>query len=219
MKRFFLLSFLVVLFCFGAHATAQYPDKIVFKGKTYKLHTNPLEHFFEQFPDRRPRSGIMSTALWRGYIATFEIKNNSLVVKDIEIQVSKEQPDGDYQYSWKSVLDEVFPNEEECKVDWFSGILILPYGKMKNYVHMGYGSTYSKYILLEILEGTLTEDRKYNNKEFIAFKNRQFEAYKQTDEYQQTLAELLKEPNYTEEFVEGFLKNFITNYTSRFLDD
>src|SRR5690554_7604266 len=57
--------------------TAQYPDKIKFKGKEYNLNSNPLEPYFEKYPDKRPKGGIMSTALWRGYVAHFEIIDRS----------------------------------------------------------------------------------------------------------------------------------------------
>jgi len=209
---------MIVLICTKTFGTAQIPDKIIFEGKTYRLHSNPLEIYFEKHSDQRPQGGIMSTALWRGYVATYTIENDELIVKDIEIQIS-EEVNGKYTYSWKSVIDEVFANMEDRKVTWYSGILILPHGRIKNYVHMGYGSIYSKYILLEVEQGNLKEHRKYKGREFVKFKDRQFEVYKQSDEYKETVAELLEDQNNSEEFIEGFLRVYVINYTTKFLDE
>ena len=65
MLNTFMLLVIVNLTVFG---TEQYPDKIIYKRKTYKLHTNPMEIYFEKFPDKRQNlflieDAIMSTAL------------------------------------------------------------------------------------------------------------------------------------------------------------
>ena len=80
---FLLITVSVALNAFG---TAQMPDKIIYKGRTYNLYSNPLEGYFERYPDRRPSEGIVSTALWRGYIATFEVKDGRLMVLDVEAE-------------------------------------------------------------------------------------------------------------------------------------
>ena len=141
--------------------TAQYPDKITYKGIEYNLNSNPLEKYFEQFPEKRPDGGIMSTALWRGYVAYFEIIEDQLFVTDIKIQVPDKKSKDDYDTKWLSVFKQVFPNKEKVKINWYTGILILPYGKIVEYVHMGYASTYSKYWLLEIDKGNFNEARNY----------------------------------------------------------
>ena len=134
-----LITTAVLLFVFitsSAFATAQYPDKIVYEGKEYELHTNPMEAYFAKHPDKKPRNGIVSSALWRGYVATFEFKTNSLVLKDIQIQVLKDTEDRKYDTSWKSVRGDVVPKGEELPVDWFTGILVLPHGTRVKYVHL-----------------------------------------------------------------------------------
>ena len=125
------------------------------------LHSNPLEGYFKKFPERRPRSNISSSALERGYVATFEMADKVPLLVDIEIQL----PELDRQTSeikWKSVRDEVFPNGKKQKVDCFAGLLVLPHGKLVDYVHMGYGSTYENYILLEIAAGDFRRAKEFN---------------------------------------------------------
>lgn len=211
--------FLVALLMIPAYAlaTAQYPDKIIYKGKEYRLHTNPMEAFFEKHPNRRPEGGVISSALWRGYVATFEISNGSLVLRDIEIEVPN--PDKEHDYVFKSVLEKVVPRGEILTIDWFSGLLVLPQGKVVNYVHMGYGSTFERYTLLAVKNGIFNSERKFTFKEYEAFKDRQFRAFKKTEEYKRLVADLKKDRDVDDRFIDDFLRSFITSYTSEFLDN
>lgn len=219
------LIFLIITICIlGAlkaenSVTAQAPDKINFKGTEYSLNSNPLEPYFEKFPDKRPESGMVSTALWRGYIAYFKIIDKQLILTDIQImQMSDEKSRDNYQVKWVSVLEEVFPSKNLIKVDWYTGILILPHGEMVDYVHMGYASTYSNYWLLEIDNGNLNEARAYNNKEFVAFKKRQFEEFKKTDAYKKLYADLKENDTYNDDaFLKSFISDYVINFTTKFL--
>lgn len=216
--KLLLLFLLALLNTANAMATAQYPDKLIYNGKEYALHTNPLEDYFDKHPDKRPRAGIVSTALWRGYVATFEFTDSQLCVKDILIEVRDSSSKELYKTSWKSVLKEVFPGDERIKTDWVTGILVIPYGKLVNYVHMGYGSTYEKYILLETEKGTLKKEKKFNYKEYEKFKDRQFEAFKKTEEYQKLKADLQQKGS-TDEFIDSFLRSYIISYTTKLPED
>lgn len=199
-------------------ATAQYPDKIIYNGKEYMLHSNPMEEYFKKFPDKKPKSGMMSSALWRGYVATFEIADNALCLKDIEIQVQKKNSKS-WETEWKSVLSEVISDGKKLKIDWFSGLLVLPHGNLVAYVHMGYGSTYENYVLLEIANGDFKKAKEFDYKEYEKFRERQFEAFKKTDEYKKLVEDLRKERDASDEFIDSFLKSFIINYTSKILVD
>lgn len=217
MKTLVALIFMSMVSASSALATAQYPDKIVYKGKEYDLYTNPMEPYFKEHPDKRPRGGLMSTALWRGYVATFEFRNNTLVLKDIGIRAHVKTKDGKQDYGWKSVKDEIIPEGNSLLIDWFTGILVLPHGKLVKYVHMGYGSTYSDYIILEVKKGKLTDKRAFNHKQYEEFKEKQYQAYKKTDAYIKQIAKLKKD-NDSQEFLDSFLKDSVVNYTSEFID-
>src|SRR5690606_11721173 len=123
---------------------------------------------------------MVSTALWRGYVGHFEIIENELYLTDRKRPVGYRDDDGNFQEKWVSIYRMYFPRQEKVKIDWFSGILILPHGKMVQYVHQGYASTYSKYLLLEIENGKFNEAREYEVEEFIEFKRRQFNEYRKT---------------------------------------
>jgi len=220
MIKFFKLFFAVAFLLLGATnllATAQAPDKIIFNGKEYRLHSNPLEEYFQKFPEKKPKSGIMSSGLWRGYVATFEIAENALFLKDVEIMFDKNPDNKSFERGWKSVLSEVVPNNKKLKIDWFTGLLVLPVGGVVNYVQMGYGSTYENYILLEIEKGDFKRSKEFDYKEYEKFKERQFEAFKKTEEYQKLVKEMKKEKDSTQEFIDSFLKSYIIGYTSKIL--
>ncbi len=196
--------------------TAQYPDKITYDGTEYNLNSNPLEPYFDKNPDKRP--GMTSTALWRGYVAHFEIIENQLFVTDITRPISQKDAEGNYERKWVSIYKTIFPTPEKVKIDWYTGILILPHGKMVEYVHMGYASTYSKYLLLEIDKGNFNEARIYKNKEFVRFKKRQFEIFEKTEEYKKLYAELKENDEYNDDkFIKSFISDFVINYTTKFL--
>lgn len=215
MKTIKIITLLLLIITSSIFATAQYPDKVLYDGKEYNLHTNPMEAYFTKYPDKKPKGGVMSTALWRGYVATFYFKENNLVLKDIEIEIWDEKED---KTTWKSVKNGIVIKGEDFLIDWFTGILVLPYGELVNYVHMGYGSTYSNYILLEVKKGKITGKRNFDYKQYENFKEKQFQEFKKTDAYNKHMTELKKE-NQSQEFIDSFLRNFVINYTSEFLVD
>ena len=200
-------------------ATSQIPDNIILIGKEESLLSNPLEVYFKSNPDKRPnrKDMLMSSALWRGYIATFEVLNNELFVKDIVILTSQDEDNEDEK--WISVYNEVFNKIEPTKVDWLNGLLVIPHGEIINYVHMGYGSTYENYTILEILNGNLTKERYLNYREYEVFKENQFQAYKKTKEYEEKVKMFQNEGERDIKFLNSFLKNFVIDYTSKILDD
>jgi len=179
-----------------------------------------MEKYFEKFPDKRPQGKgkvkVTSSSLWRGYIATFEIKDNQLYLKDIEIEVAKKVKK-DYELSWKSVLNKVFPKKGLVKIDWLTGLLVLPEGELVNYVHMGYASTYEHYVLLEFENGNFKSEKQFGYEEYEKFKEKQFQAFKKTDEYEKLKEDLKKEGDNSDAFIENFLRIFVIDYSSKIL--
>ncbi|WP_448550517.1 hypothetical protein [Thalassotalea fusca] len=106
-----IIAYLLMLLCSSnVFATAQTPDYLMYQGKKYRLHANPLEELFLEKEELRPKSEIISSANWRGYIATFSISEDALVVSDITIR--KPEPNKERRYLNESVLLDVFPNED-----------------------------------------------------------------------------------------------------------
>ena len=203
----------------AAMATAQYPDKIWYEGKEHSLHTNPMSAFFEKHPEKKPESDIMSTALFRGYVATFEFKKDRLVLKDLEIQARKDTGnEDDFETEWVSRKRHVAGRFKELEIDWFTGILILPHGDLVDYVHMGYGSTFENYILLEVTSGKLTGSRSFDHKGYEKFKDQQFKEFKKTADYRDVVARWKKEGD-SQKSIDRMIRGSVVQLSSEFLDD
>ena len=199
--------------------TAQTSDILIYNGKKYELYCNPLEKYFKKYPNKHPNNligendvRIESSDLWRGYVATFEIIENQLYLKDIEIESVSDTSDIiNSEIIWKSVLNKVFTNQELVKVDWMTGLLIIPDGEIVNYVHMGYVSTFERYIILEIDEGNLKRETRLEHEEYDEFREKQFIAFKKTDDYKKKKAKM-QENGYDVEFIDSFLQVFEVEY-------
>ncbi|HMK06035.1 MAG TPA: hypothetical protein VK476_00810 [Flavobacterium sp.] len=199
MRKGILLLFL--LFSVRSFATGQIPDKIIYEGTTYSLQCNPLEKYFDQFPEKRPNSTVSSTALWRGYVATFEVYGKKLCLKDII--VDKKVDSTSYRMKKVSVFKEIFGNIERFDCDFYNGLLALPYGNIVAAAQSGFGSTYENYILLEINNGDLTKSKAFDYKGYNDFREKQFAAYKLTDDYKKQYGEMQKMFEETNEIVKA----------------
>jgi len=236
MKYIFFLFLTANLF-----ATAQIPDRLIYKGENYKLHTNPLEKYFENYNPKAKKyfeNKNSSTALWRNYIATFEIKENKFNVVDICIQdyLKISNVDGKGNDSHKrieiSIFKDVFKEFTYEKgfllyestllafdiykfyfLDYYTGLLIVPEGKMINYVHLGYASTYERYIIFEIKKGILTKEKQLNFKEYEQFKENQFKYYKKTENYKKQFDEM-KSIGRTKEYIDDFLRSSVIEFSN-----
>lgn len=212
-------NFLLLILAFGAglrlSATPQEPDILIYKGQEYALNTNPLEMYFAQHPDARPRQKtrimVDRSSLWRGYKASFEIRDNQLFVKDIRLLVYGGDKNNDTTH-WRAVLHEVFPAMKDVKADWMTGFLIVPLGEIQQYVHLSYASVYSNYILFEVDKGNIVTEQSITAEQYEIFLDRQFDAYKKTEGYRLRYEGLTKDGwsdadavDYLREFVEYYL--------------
>ena len=125
--------------------TAQASDILYFDGNEYMLYSEPLEEYFGQNPPR-PEIEATCTACWRGYIATWRIKRDKLYM------ISLQSFDGDDL----ALKQKLFPGDDMIFASWFTGPLVCPYGDEVEYVHMGYGTTYEKYLIIGVEHGILT---------------------------------------------------------------
>jgi hypothetical protein len=196
-------------------ATAQQGDRLLLGRKGYSIYTNPLEPYLQDNPGKLPKSDVVSTALWRGYVATWKVENDRFLLVDVAILRSVSHPgEPGSSTEFSSVMSAMFPGEREVLASWFSGHVIIPDGKLVNYVHMGYASTYEKYILLRVEKGVITRKWATDVRGFIKFRDEQFAAYKKTEEYRKALAEVSKEGSITQDQNEEFLREF---YSGRYM--
>jgi hypothetical protein len=213
-KLLIVLSLVLVPLC--VYATAQIPDIIMIDGVEYDLFTNPLEVLLERRPEIREKiskninekKGIISTALWRGYIAKFVIKENKLFLEDLFIQIRGTEK---YTTEYLSIVNDIFETDTSRVCDFYTGVLLIPYGKMLEYVHMGYSSIYENYKIITILEGEVKVFKEFTYEEYVKNRDKAFEIYKATEEYQKMKKELL-DRGWVLEDIDRFLYSYEIQY-------
>ena len=131
---------------------AQHPDKIFLDGEYLDLYSNPLEQFWATQRKVRPPF-ISSSECTRGYTASWEIRNNKLLLTDIE---------GSYDQNFiffrrlaPYTLKKLFPKSKgrSVRATWFSGKIRIPIGKMTLFEDAGYDSRFEKELIMTIHEG------------------------------------------------------------------
>lgn len=138
--------------CEAAWATAQIPDTLVVDGKPNILFAEPLGPALEADPKMQERlkkyiSEGRCSASWRGYKATWEVRENVLYLVKVDANPcsSKRTP---------VPLSELFPDTTgPVQAIWFTGTLRVPQGRQIEYVHMGYESRYERYQVLLVENG------------------------------------------------------------------
>lgn len=157
MKKALLLVLLLLPVLRTAHATAQTPDLLLYKGDTLTLYSNPLEGWLKQQPQRPKELESGSTACGRGYTATWLLENKQLYLIAIRPGCDSKKPN--------IPLSRWFRPDAKGRVaaDWVEGKLDVPLGKLLHYEHQGYESIYEKDWLLTFRRGRLVSQQTYQN--------------------------------------------------------
>lgn len=121
-----------------AFATAQAPDLLIIGKDTFSLCNNPLEVYLNQKGSRtigKHKLKWTNTSLWRSYVATWELKDDSLFL--VHLQDNWGRDANDINFSDEFGTDKVFAH-------WVTDTLRCPQGEMIQYVHDGYSSIYER---------------------------------------------------------------------------
>lgn len=189
-------------------ATAQLSDRLIVEGKEFALNTNPLEGELKKKQWTPPAHAQISSANWRGYLATWEIKDGKLFLKDVTIAVSN--PEDEHGAISKSITGDLYPGAAEVFADWYTGALIIPDGRMTRYdVHMGYGASFDHYQVFRVHAGKVVEHLSTTGTEFEAYKERKFAAFRKTDAYAKAYADFRKKaPDLSEALADEFIRSY-----------
>ena len=134
--------------------TAQIGEQIKYQGVQLTMCTTPLSDYF-RFGGDRPDFQAECTALWRGYVGRWEIVDNRLYLVGLY---------GILKDDSEASLETVFPDHpDRVFAHWYSGILRIPQGKLLNYEHAGFASTYEKDLLLSVKKGVITSENTRHN--------------------------------------------------------
>ena len=137
--------------------TAQVSERLIYGGKEIPIFSNPLSTYIRQ-------TGIKfespTTANWRGYVGTWEIKGTPEIGERlylVEIKAHK-------TYEEILGLKDLFPNSPNgVFAHWYSGTLRCPQGNRVKYVHMGYASKYEYELFMEFQQGVLVNQYTKHN--------------------------------------------------------
>lgn len=150
--------------------TAQIPDMIAIDGGSHPLFSEPLSAYCAAHTC--PAFIPANTGNWRGYQATWEIREGRLYITSLQGKACSWPPLGGPKSwycgasehdSWEVTLGDIFRAQAgPVFAQWFSGSLKVPLGRMVSYVHMGYESKYEAYLLLQVDEGIVTSRLRLN---------------------------------------------------------
>ena len=117
--------------------------------------STPLGDYFA-FGGKQPNFDTWRcTALWRGYVGSWEILNGRLYIIGLH---------GKLEDGFQVTLADVFPDfPERAFAHWYSGTWRIPQGRQNEYVHMGFGSTYVSDLFIEIEHGLVVGTRIQHN--------------------------------------------------------
>jgi len=204
-----IIVLLAGLFTAGlAWGTAQEPDILLIDGKEVELNTNPLAAWIKANPGRMPEGHAGFTSKWRGYIATFEVAKGKLWLRKVGVRFNAGKA-GAGEYELRDVLPQLFPDRREVIADWYTGTLIVPKGKLVEYVHMGYGSTWERYLVVWVDKGEVRKQLELSAAQFIELRKERFKAFQKTAAYRESLAQLRENADDPDErrivqFIVGF---------------
>jgi tetratricopeptide (TPR) repeat protein len=141
-------------FRWEAGVTAQVHERLIFNGEETSMACCPPLPFGharvvasnpgETAPDKHDYI-FFSTACWRHYIGTWEIKDSRFFLAKIH---------GVYKLL----------GQEPLLADWFTGLLRVPRGKMLGYVHCDFLSVYEEEVRVKIENGVVVGSRVIDNR-------------------------------------------------------
>lgn len=134
--------------------TAQMGERLFYEGDEHSMCSTPLSGYFA-LGGECPKFGQFCTALWRGYVGSWEIRHDRLYMVGLQ---------GTLDDGTKANLETVFPGyPDRVFAHWYSGEIRIPQGRLLNYVHGGFASTYERDVFLKFEKGLLVAKRVKEN--------------------------------------------------------
>jgi len=134
--------------------TAQIAEKLHYEGQHLSMCSEPLRDYFA-LGGLKPGFQSNCTALWRGYVGTWEILIGRLYLVELR---------GTLEGGEEASVGMLFPDfPDRAFAHWYSGTIRVPQGRMLKYVHMGYASTYERDLFLDFEKGVVTSTRVRKN--------------------------------------------------------
>jgi hypothetical protein len=131
--------------------TAQVGETLILDGRTTSMSfcpPLPAGHpGIVQNTDRDAMDGLAgSTACWRGYIGTWEVRDGLFYLKELEGRLR-------------------LAGDVPLLADWFSGVLRIPSGEILLHVHMGFASVFEFETHIKVTQGRVVSTRVIDNRD------------------------------------------------------
>ena len=136
---------------------AQLPDTIIISKEKMDLYSNPLEQYWIRLERKRPLFCPLDSCQ-RGYVASWEIKDKQLFLKDIDGNFLKKSFLFGRQlirYTMKMLFSK--SGSRRVKASWYSGKLRIPRGNMTAYDHSDYNSRFEKEMIITVDRGNVVK--------------------------------------------------------------
>ena len=150
--------------------TSQASEILIYNGEQLLMASLPLERYFAKV-NAKPKFVSPITANWRGYIGTWEIKEDKLYIIDF-----KGWLEGNNVVS----IEYIFPGQKEVFANWFTGEVRIQKGQLLEYVHFYFESVYEEDLFLKFRRGRLVGSRIEDNVKLIEERRNKVRVYKKT---------------------------------------
>lgn len=160
-KIIFLISILFLTIS-KAYSTGQVPDYLIIGQDTVSIFNNPLEQYLDSSGNRKLvdfNKRCQSSGCWRGYIAYWELINDSLFL----LKITSYPDCGDLK---EADISSHFGKEKPF-ASWYKGTLRIPVGNLYSGSDMGYNAIYEYEDQLSIENGVVKSRRQISNIDFI----------------------------------------------------
>lgn len=119
-----ILTALLVLACMAASATGQIHDKVIINGETWEMPVSPLLSLegkeYDMFKELLGDRTFVSTANYRGYVATWHVGRRGLYLDKVEVL----QNNGRWEEIDMAKLKKVLKKHKDkgmIRAEWYSG--------------------------------------------------------------------------------------------------
>ena len=120
--------------------TAQMPEILIHRGQRLAMTATPLcAYIRRRSKHKRPKLVWFSTACWRRYVGTWEIRDDFLTLVALETLLDADGRivEADLQTTLPWV-------RSQLRATWFSGVVRCPEGRLLRYAHNAFQSTYER---------------------------------------------------------------------------
>ena len=140
-----------------ARYIAQTMERLYLKGELVYMALDPLWSYLENLPDKH-LFGALGSRCWKGYIGTWEIKDEKLYLISLF-------GNGNHPQRWYSIIDIefLFPKQREVFAEWFTGELRIPQGSILKHIDYGWQTVYESDLFINVKNGNVVGYREVDN--------------------------------------------------------